>query len=130
MRLRSLLFGLAVVATPLAAQQPTTHELRLVPASIHWGYFDATKAPAIRIRSGDRVLVETFVARGLARPRLGGMRDEEFLPAERAVEAAVTERGPGPHPLNGPIYVEGAEPGDALEVRFERIELLSSWGVS
>jgi acetamidase/formamidase len=130
MRLRSLLFGLVVVATPLAAQQPTTHELRLVPASIHWGYFDATKAPAIRIRSGDRVLVETFVARGLARPRLGGMRDEEFLPAERAVEAAVTERGPGPHPLNGPIYVEGAEPGDALEVRFERIELLSSWGVS
>jgi acetamidase/formamidase len=32
--------------------------------------------------------------------------------------------------MTGPIYVEGAEPGDALEVRFERIDLLSNWGVS
>jgi acetamidase/formamidase len=131
MRLRALLAAMIVASvTPLAAQQSTTHELRLVPANIHWGYFDATKPPVIRIRSGDRVLVETLVARGLQRPRLAGMRDDEFLPAERAVEAAVTERGPGAHPLNGPIYVEGAEPGDALEVRFERIELLTDWGVS
>jgi acetamidase/formamidase len=58
------------------------------------------------------------------------MREEEFLPAERAVEAGVSERGPGPHPMTGPIYVEGAEPGDVLEVVLERIELLSNWGVS
>jgi acetamidase/formamidase len=58
------------------------------------------------------------------------MRDEQFHPAELAVEAGVRERGPGPHPMTGPIFVEGAMPGDALEVRIERIDLLSSWGVS
>lgn len=115
---------------PGVAAQSTTHELPLVPANVHWGHFDARRPAVLRIRSGDRVSLEAMVARGLERPRLAGMREDEFLPAERAVEAAITDRGPGAHPLTGPIWVEGAEPGDALEVRIERIELLSGWGVS
>ena len=34
-----------------------------------------------------------------------------------------TARGPGGHILTGPVYVEGAEPGDTLEIRIKRIEL-------
>lgn len=130
--LRALSVALAAVCTASAgtAQQATTHELRLVPANVHWGYFDARRPPALRIRSGDRVRVETMIARGLERLRLAGLADADFLPSERAVEAAITERGPGAHPLTGPIWVEGAEPGDALEVRIEEIDLLSPWGVS
>jgi acetamidase/formamidase len=71
-----------------------------------------------------------MVARGLGRPRLAGLTEAAFHPKELAVEAAITERGPGAHPLTGPIFIEGAEPGDVLEVRIERIELLTSWGVS
>ena len=33
------------------------------------------------------------------------------------------DHGPGPHMLTGPIYVEGAEPGDVLEVRIQKIRL-------
>lgn len=126
------LFVLAatLAASPGAAQQPATHELRLVPANIHWGYFDARLPPVLRIRSGDRVRVETMVARGLERLRLAGVREQDFHPAELAVEAAITERGPGAHPMTGPIWVEGAEPGDALEVRIEQIGLFTPWGVS
>jgi acetamidase/formamidase len=35
----------------------------------------------------------------------------------------VKDRGPGGHILTGPVYVEGAEPGDVLEVRIEAIQL-------
>jgi acetamidase/formamidase len=125
-----LVLGLALTAARVAAQQPTTHELRLVPANVHWGWFDARTPPAVRIRSGDRVRVETMVARGIERPRLAGMRDPQFDPREVALEAAVKERGPGPHPMTGPIFVEGAEAGDLLEVRLEEIRPLSNWGVS
>jgi acetamidase/formamidase len=46
-----------------------------------------------------------------------------------AVEEAETVRL-GAHPLNGPIYVEGAEPGDVLEVRLLDIGFLTPYGVS
>jgi acetamidase/formamidase len=128
LRLAVLLAALG--GSALSAQQPTPHELKLVPENLRWGYFDASVAPVLRIRSGDRIRLETMVARGLGRPRLAGMKDDQFDPRELAVENGVKERGPGPHPLTGPIYVEGAEPGDALEVRIEEMHPLSNWGVS
>jgi acetamidase/formamidase len=48
-------------------------------------------------------------------------------PAYRAIAAAVRDstlrRGPGGHILTGPVHVEGAEPGDVLEVRIKSVEL-------
>jgi acetamidase/formamidase len=35
-----------------------------------------------------------------------------------------------PNPLTGPFYVEGAEPGDALVVRFNRVRMNRNWGWS
>jgi acetamidase/formamidase len=40
----------------------------------------------------------------------------------------VKDRGPGGHVLTGPIYIEEAEPGDVLEVRFHSIELAIPYG--
>jgi acetamidase/formamidase len=37
-------------------------------------------------------------------------------------------RGPGGHILTGPVYVEGAEPGDALEVKILFIDLAIDYG--
>jgi len=48
----------------------------------------------------------------------------------KAVERAITDRGPGAHPLTGPIWVEGAEPGDVLEVKILGFEYLHPYGVS
>ena len=44
-------------------------------------------------------------------------------PALRQVVEKVTNKGPGGHILTGPIFVEGAEPGDVLEVRIRKIDL-------
>jgi len=51
-----------------------------------------------------------MVARGLQRLRATGVREEEIPDALKVVENTVKERGPGAHPLTGPVWIEGAEP--------------------
>jgi acetamidase/formamidase len=122
--------AVAALAATAGAQAQRTHELPLSPASVHWGYYDSRLTPALRVASGDRVRVETMVAGGLQRLRLAGVKDEEIPESLKAVERAVTERGPGAHPMSGPIFVEGAEPGDTLEIRIVAIEFLHPFGVN
>ena len=116
--------------TVLGAQAPRLHELVLTPANVHWGYYDAKVPPVLRMAPGERVRVETMVAGGLARLRLVGVAETEIPASLKAVEQAVTERGPGPHPMTGPIFVTGAEPGDTLEVRVLAIDFLHDFGVN
>jgi acetamidase/formamidase len=113
-----------------SAQAPRMHELPLVPEHVHWGYYDPRLPPAIRVNSGDRVRVETMVAGGLQRLRLAGATESEIPESLKAVERTVTERGPGAHPMSGPIFIEGAEPGDTLEIRILTIEFLHPFGVN
>ncbi len=71
--------------------------------------------PALRAHSGDTLVAETRDARG---------RDQrgEPLPDSNKPSADGFEYLPS-NPLVGPVYVEGAEPGDVLAVRIEKIEL-------
>src|SRR5471032_3257014 len=111
---RLMFIGVAIVLTSaLAFAQARTHELKLLPQNVHWGYYDASVKPVLRIASGDTVRVETMIARGLQRLRAAGVKEEEIPEALKVVERTVTERGPGAHPMTGPIFVEGAAPGDA-----------------
>jgi len=128
---RAFTMGLVLLAAAQTTwtQQPRRHELTLTPEHVHWGYYDSRVPPVLRIASGDRVRVETMVAGGLQRVRLAGASESEIPESLKAVELRVTERGPGAHPMTGPIFVEGAEPGDALEVRILAIEFLHPFGV-
>ena len=128
---RVILIGLlSLTAGPTPwTQQPRTHDLALTPEHVHWGYYDPRVPPVLRIASGDRVRVETMVAGGLQRLRLAGASESEIPESLKAVELRVTERGPGAHPMTGPIFVEGAEPGDVLEIRILAIEFLHPFGV-
>ena len=118
--------ALAVVVTVGAE----THELKLTPRNVHWGYYDSRIPPVLRVASGDTIRVETMVAGGLERVRMAAVSDSEIPAALQQVEAGVTDRGPGAHPLTGPIYVEGAEPGDVLEVHIVGFEFLHPFGVT
>ena len=120
---------LAAAGLYFAEAQTKVHELKLLPQNVHWGYYDARVKPALRIASSDTVRVETLLARGMERLRLAGVKDDEIPQSIKDVEAAITERGPGAHPLTGPIYIEGAEPGDSLEVHIQAIEFLHPYGV-
>jgi acetamidase/formamidase len=122
--------ALSAIAWPAGGQSPRVHELPLAPTTVHWGYYDAKLPPALRVASGDRVRVETMIAGGLQRLRLAGATEAEIPESLKLVERRVTERGPGAHPMSGPIFVEGAEPADTLEVRIVAIEFLHLFGVN
>src|SRR5438874_4669418 len=124
----AVLFSAAAVS--VWSQTSRTHDLKLTPANVHWGYYDAGVKPVLRVASGDTIRVETMVARGVQRLRAAGVSEEEIPGSLKAVETTVTERGPGAHPLTGPIWVEGAEPGDTLEVKIVGFDYLHPYGVS
>lgn len=132
--MKKLVVGVAaagvLVATFAFPQSSQPRELKLVPQNIHWGYYDATLKPVLRVASGDTIRIETMVAGGLGRLRAAGVPEGDIPDALKAVETAVTERGPGVHPLTGPIWIEGAEPGDVLEVRILAFEFLHPYGVA
>ena len=119
----------ALVSVSIAGQSAVI-DVPLTPANVHWGYYDARLKPVATIASGGRVRVETMVAGGLQRLRLAGAAESEIPDALKLVEQTVTERGPGAHPLTGPIYVDGAAPGDVLEVRIQSIDYLHNFGVN
>ena len=123
--------AMAVMTAAIAlAQSGRMHELKLVPGNVHWVYYDAAVKPVLRIASGDSVRVEAMLARGLPRLYAAGVKDDEIPEALKVIERSVTERGAGAHPLTGPIFVEGAEPGDTLEVKIVAFEYLHPYGVS
>src|ERR1700738_915862 len=109
-------------ALVFAAAPPTTHRLDPSPSTVAWGYYDAAAKPALRIRSGDTVVVRTLLTPPPERLEKAGVRPEDVEPALREITKTVT-RGPGGHILTGPIFVEGAEPGDVLEVHIEKVDL-------
>jgi len=129
-RLRVSVVLVCGVSAAIRAQAPRVHDLPLRPETVHWGYYDAKIPPALRVASGDRVRVETMVAGGLQRLRLAGVPESDIPESLKAVEQRVTERGPGAHPMSGPIFVEGAEPGDVLEIRIIAIDYLHNFGVN
>ena len=47
---------------------------------------------------------------------------------QRAIHREVKDRGPSGHVLTGPIFVNGAQPGDTLEVRILEIDLAVDYG--
>lgn len=112
--------ALLVLAGPAAAE---TFDLPATPATVAWGNYDPAHAPALKIRSGDTVVVHTLLTNSPQGLERNGVPPDQVEAALRAVYAGVTDRGPGGHILTGPIFIEGAEPGDTLEIRILKIEI-------
>ena len=99
------------------------HVLKATPETVVVGYYDATTKPVLRIRSGDTVEIETVGVPGPDHWEQNGLDPSEVQPAVRAIAKAHPGPHPGPHPLTGPIYIEGAQPGDVLQVDIVSIEM-------
>ena len=112
------------------AHPPKTHRLEATPATVAYGYYWADAPPVLRIDSGDIIDVDTLLTNtptGLAK---AGVPEDKIQASLKAIVGEVTgdRRGPGGHILTGPVYVEGAEPGDVLEVKILSIELPIDYG--
>jgi acetamidase/formamidase len=114
---------LAALLVSSTASAQTVHRLMPTPTTVAWGYYDAAATPVLRIRSGDELVVGTLITSSPERLEGAGVPPAQVEPALREIFRAVTNKGPGGHILTGPIYVEGADSGDVLEVRIERVEL-------
>lgn len=92
-------------------------------ATCHWGQFGAALAPVLRIESGERVTIDTVSGGPDALPPPGFHVPPELLD----IHSSSVRHLPG-HILTGPVYVNGAEPGDTLEVRILDVRLRQDWG--
>ena len=119
----TLLLAFSLGLMPNAQAQRAQHELQITPATAAWGYYDAAAAPVLRIKSGETVRVHTLLTSSPARLEGAGVAPAQVEPALRDIFDHVTNKGPGGHILTGPIFVEGAEPGDVLEIRIQSVNL-------
>ena len=95
--------------------EPKVHVLESSPKTVHISFFDASLPPVLRVASGDVVRLKTASGNPRYYEALGVPRAQ--IPAELyAVYDGIEGAGCSDHALTGPIYVEGAEPGNTLVV--------------
>ena len=106
----------AAAESSVAVASGAKGKVHLLPATLEttqWGWFDNSQAPVLTIDSGDTVVLETM------------MHSHNQVVPGRTIDEIKKLRtdhpGRGPHTLTGPIFVTGAEPGDTLKVRINRI---------
>lgn len=90
------------------------HSLAATLDTVQWGWLDPKEKPRLTVDSGDTVSIETMMH-----------SHDKIQPGttiEQAVELRKANPGGGPHSMTGPIFVNGAEPGDVLEIRILKIE--------
>jgi acetamidase/formamidase len=99
------------------------YTLMPTPETIVWGYYDPGAKPALHVVSGDEVYVGTVLTNSPTNLMRNGLDSKLVEPYLTALYAQPPQRRGGGHILTGPIYVDGADSGDVLEVRFKEITL-------
>lgn len=89
------------------------HTLPATLDNVQWGWYDPQEKPRLTIDSGDTVSVETLMH--------SHDKVQPGTSMEQLIELRKANPGGGPHSLTGPIYVNGAEPGDVLEIKILKI---------
>ncbi|MNO63236.1 Acetamidase [compost metagenome] len=107
-----------------AAYKPKTHVLKANSDTVRWGNIGKGD-PALTVHSGDIITVEAITHHSgddYDRMIKGDAGVEDIFHWKEG-EKNEALRGPGVHILTGPIAVEGAEPGDVLEVKILDMKL-------
>src|SRR5882724_2673029 len=115
--------GMAVSAGAQRVGAQEKYTLKATPKTVAWGYYDAKAVPVLRVKSGDTVEIQTVLTNNPKRLEAAGVPPDQVEQSLRDIEEQVKDKGPGGHVLTGPIYIEGAEIGDVLEVKILSIKL-------
>jgi acetamidase/formamidase len=101
------------------------HQLACTPETVHWGYLSADIEPVLSMQSGHYITIDTVSGDKAKLPE--NKEDFEILAEHKRI---LRKHKPklGPHILTGPVYVEGAMPGDLLAVDILGAELRQNWG--
>jgi acetamidase/formamidase len=116
-------------AIAASAVNAAEYQLKPSPETVVVGYYWSEAKPVLKIQSGDSVTIGTVSGSPTSLADAGVPKDQ-IPPAIEAIAKEVKDRGPGGHTLSGPVYVEGAEPGNVLEVRIQRIDMAVPWATN
>ncbi|QJW88568.1 acetamidase [Spirosoma taeanense] len=114
------------------------HIVRSMPENMVWGYFGADVSPVARVKDGDVVEIQTVNPSGVSRTNPEEFYTKNNLPIDahaQEVIAIMKNVKPEPsgirgHMLTGPVYIEGAQPGDTLEIRILNLQFPAGFGVN
>ena len=130
--------GISKVNSQSQGEVTTEHLVESTVDNVIWGkLFTPDSEPILQVKSGDVVTIETISHEGIL-PDQGdtveffteaGIDEADILSDQLAVKEQIDRTAPGPHVITGPIYVEGAEPGDVLEIRTVGIDYRVPYGV-
>jgi acetamidase/formamidase len=115
---------LCILLVNIASLTAAEHKLKVTPDTLAWGYYWAGAKPVLTVQSGDIVEIQT-VSGNPATFEAAGLPAAQIQPELRRLYSEVPKeaKGPGGHLLTGPVAIEGAKPGDVLEVRIREIRL-------
>ena len=88
--------------------------------TVRLGVYDTNLTPILKVDSGDTISYPSTWSHFLNKMLPG-------VPIDVLAKMRLDNPGRGPHSIIGPVYVNGAEPGDVLEVRYKRIRPFD-WG--
>jgi len=122
---------LSMVSACTRASSSTTEktvELKPTAKTVHQNFFDASLKPVLTINSGDTVRLETATGNPKYFEKHGVPKDkipQELYTAFEGLpyDESGPDRGRADSTLDGPIKVNGAEPGDVLEVRIRSVQV-------
>jgi acetamidase/formamidase len=132
-------FGLAACDSMPRIPYTVDSHLRSTPDTVVLGHLPAGRKPVLTVQSGQVVRIDTISHQGLNNGTdpvkffgAGGIAPGDVLSDAVAVYPGMAKRPKeaGAHVLTGPIYVEGAEPGDMLEVQVLDIDFRVPYGVN
>jgi acetamidase/formamidase len=124
---RFKLLAAVLLTSSVACAQQT---LLATPQTVAWGYYSAKAKPVLTVNSGDSVTIQTLSTCGPAeRLESLGVKPADIPDYVRDIYAKVplADRGPGGHILTGPVAIAGAEIGDVLEVRIQKVHIDVPW---
>src|SRR5258708_30396217 len=119
------------LSAPVVRAGQTVHQLPATPTTVAYGYYGSEAKPALRIKSGDIVEIETMLTNTPRGLEAMGVKPEDIPQNLRDIvtqDTGAVLKGPGGHILTGPIFVEGADSGDVLELRIQSITLPIAYG--
>lgn len=103
------------------------HVVKVSPSTVQWGFFATEAKPILTVKPGETVTIDTIVGIPDMLEELGAALDDPLREMKEMYDK-VKERGPGPHFMTGPIAIDGAQPGDVLEVEVLEVRLRSPYG--
>jgi acetamidase/formamidase len=132
--------ALGAVANQQPERRQTDFFVPSRPETVTWGWFPIDARPVLTIRPGQTVRIDTLSHAGATQDEHPatffepyGVKREEILQDVLdfwSSRAGRPREGRGGHILTGPIYIDGAEPGDVLEVQVLDLSTRVPYGIN